>query len=1167
MRVAAEITLSKEEHRKLEKWASARSTSVRLRERARIVLMACDGMTNKAIAASLLLTVLVLAAEAVAGNLVEFSRPAENTVAVSPRVVIVPEGGASDYAVVLTSSPVNTVTVAVARSADGDDDLSVAPTSLIFTPLNWGTPQWVTVSAAEDDDVVAGTAAISHSAISSDSDYDGIEVAAVSATESDDDIVHDIHLFALASNKKSEGFVRIINHSDEAGEVRIEASDDHGARFGPVFLNMEAKEAKHLNSVDLAEGNSSKGLSRGLREDGVGNWRLRLFTELNIEPLAYIRSADSIFSATQEVPPSISDAATIEYDIPTFNPGTNTHQRSWLHLVNQTDDDVNVTVTGVDDWGKPPPEGAVTLMLPARDVRTISAQQLESGHDTFHGRFGDGAGKWRLSVSADGLIVVMNLLENATGHLSNLSTPGVRRVSGEVSGYSLPMFPAASNLFQQGFARIINHSHKSGIVAIHGIDDKGTSYGPIELSLPPSGVRHFNSKDLEKGNSSRGLVAGLGDGEGNWRLIMRTELDIESLVYTRSGNGFVSPMHELVRNSTIGYHVPIFNPGSNFHKRSLLRLVNTTTTAVDVTIAGLDDTGSPPPGGKIHLTLPSWAARVIDAQGLESGETGFRGHFGDGIGKWRLFVHAAAPISVMNLLQTSTGDLVNLSAVTPKEFRNATITSLGQTTDTYNFVIFNTSEYDEDDPTIIINESYAITTENIPSQAEVLEFLSEQVGISDRMRIRSSPPVLRFVRGVSPAERLPTHRAVDHINAWLPYQKHLTIGEDLDTAASEALKQGNTDLIPEGVIGVDTTGSYVDSIYPDYPGAVLGISGYKAIGLSRKAAESVAAHELLHSLDYSHRRGVTLHPRSTMDAYSGRDSWQTLHKVGLSAIDGEVLQAMYTRFHERSSITVDDLSMESKGSPWDHSVIRYQGMFNPELVAGRSFPLIWYFENGNLVSQGSTGFSDGHHIGVGFGVDWRNGLARPWTRGGITPYARFLEYIDNGHITEEGLVAIYFPISPLEDEDEVQAFYDRAFSENWRENGRSFPDTRNPFSLSGLTGVKTWRGELVGFTPRKEAVHADVTVLVDLEELTGTLRFDNFEVQERRSGGAGDTGNAPVWGDGNLEYRVAIHMDVFRGERGDDGYISGNFTGDNYKGVVGILEHSDLSAAFGATLE
>ena len=54
MRVAAEIALSKEERRKLETWASTRSMSLRLRECARIVLMmAAEGMTNKAIAAEL----------------------------------------------------------------------------------------------------------------------------------------------------------------------------------------------------------------------------------------------------------------------------------------------------------------------------------------------------------------------------------------------------------------------------------------------------------------------------------------------------------------------------------------------------------------------------------------------------------------------------------------------------------------------------------------------------------------------------------------------------------------------------------------------------------------------------------------------------------------------------------------------------------------------------------------------------------------------------------------------------------------------------------------------------------------------------------------------------------------------------------------------------------
>ena len=38
------------------------------------------------------------------------------------------------------------------------------------------------------------------------------------------------------------------------------------------------------------------------------------------------------------------------------------------------------------------------------------------------GALGDGAGKWRLSVTSDRPIAVMSLLASPTGHLTNLST-------------------------------------------------------------------------------------------------------------------------------------------------------------------------------------------------------------------------------------------------------------------------------------------------------------------------------------------------------------------------------------------------------------------------------------------------------------------------------------------------------------------------------------------------------------------------------------------------------------------------------------------------------------------------------------------------------------------------------------------------------------------------
>ena len=53
MRVAAQVTLTASERRRLETWASAPSTAVRLVERSKIILMACAGMTNQAIAHAL----------------------------------------------------------------------------------------------------------------------------------------------------------------------------------------------------------------------------------------------------------------------------------------------------------------------------------------------------------------------------------------------------------------------------------------------------------------------------------------------------------------------------------------------------------------------------------------------------------------------------------------------------------------------------------------------------------------------------------------------------------------------------------------------------------------------------------------------------------------------------------------------------------------------------------------------------------------------------------------------------------------------------------------------------------------------------------------------------------------------------------------------------------
>ena len=105
-------------------------------------------------------------------------------VSLSAPTLSVPEQGTASYTVVLDSEPAAAVTVT--PTATGDSDISVSGT-LTFTTDDWSTAQTVTVSAADDGDTAHGVATIAHAAVSTDGDYDGIDIADVTATEADDD--------------------------------------------------------------------------------------------------------------------------------------------------------------------------------------------------------------------------------------------------------------------------------------------------------------------------------------------------------------------------------------------------------------------------------------------------------------------------------------------------------------------------------------------------------------------------------------------------------------------------------------------------------------------------------------------------------------------------------------------------------------------------------------------------------------------------------------------------------------------------------------------------------------------------------------------------------------------------------------------------------------------
>ena len=108
-------------------------------------------------------------------------------VTVSKTTLTVTEEDATgdSYTVALDSQPTADVTVAVAGHAG--TDITPSTTTLTFTPLNWETAKTVTVTAVDDADLTNDTVTLTHSATSTDADYNAITITGVTVTLSDND--------------------------------------------------------------------------------------------------------------------------------------------------------------------------------------------------------------------------------------------------------------------------------------------------------------------------------------------------------------------------------------------------------------------------------------------------------------------------------------------------------------------------------------------------------------------------------------------------------------------------------------------------------------------------------------------------------------------------------------------------------------------------------------------------------------------------------------------------------------------------------------------------------------------------------------------------------------------------------------------------------------------
>ncbi|MDE0364518.1 MAG: DUF1588 domain-containing protein [Gammaproteobacteria bacterium] len=472
-----------------------------------------------------------------------------------------------------------------------------------------------------------------------------------------------VPLLTQSTATGSVGHVRVINHSQSAGTVSIVAYDDTGLRHGPVTLAIGAGETVHFNAGDLEEGDTERGFRSGIGT-GTGAWRLELSSTLDIEVLSYARTQDGLVSGMQDVVPQGGSG----YRVALFNPASTLGQVSRLRLINSGAADAAVTIEGNDDDGASP-GSAVRLTLAAGESRMVTAEELETGDgEGLSGSLGDGSGRWRLVVTADRPITVMNLLvSSSSGAMSNLSSGPVSAVDGgdgATTIHEVGLFPSASNAERQGVLRIVNRTRQSGSVSIEAIDDAGTSYGPVTLRLSALEGLVIDSGELEGGDTEKGLSVGTGAGSGDWRLRLSTPLEIAVLSYVRPlevRDGLLSAMHDLVPRRSWGHQVTLLDPVETPGQTGSLRLINPSATEAGIVIRGVDGTGSMP-GGEVRLTLAAGTSRVVTVSDLEGGVgSGLSGSLGDGDGGWHLGVSANRRLRVMSLLSGPSGHLANLS--------------------------------------------------------------------------------------------------------------------------------------------------------------------------------------------------------------------------------------------------------------------------------------------------------------------------------------------------------------------------------------------------------------------------------------------------------------------------------------------------------------------------
>ena len=346
-----------------------------------------------------------------------------------------------------------------------------------------------------------------------------------------------------------------------------------------------------------------------------------------------------------------------------FEAASNPLRQGFLRVINNSTTPGTVAIEATGDAGDR--REPVTLFIEPGHASHFNSVDLEEGNPAKRLSGGVGPslrGDWRLKMttSLDVDVLAYSRTKDTLSSTTNAFVTAMNEVAPTVDGrHRVAFFNPGANQAQSSILRLINTGLEDMEAVVTGIDDAGQASGTVRVAISSLDTLTLTADELETG-VGEGIVGGsLGRGTGKWRLTISAGPALVAKALLLS----VDKLTNLSSSRDVRT-VPVFPPMSEPEWTGLLRVINRSPEAGEVTIAATDETGLE--YEPLTLALGAGAATHVISSDLELGneDKGLTGSTGAGRGNWRLElaspldVHAVAYARSYDGFLTSIHDLV-----------------------------------------------------------------------------------------------------------------------------------------------------------------------------------------------------------------------------------------------------------------------------------------------------------------------------------------------------------------------------------------------------------------------------------------------------------------------------------------------------------------------------